>query len=383
MIYFTTFAVQIDTMGGISAHILYYSVNLIFIITNLYGWLLKRFYVPEAYRSNMRELFPAQQLVANFYLLQLVEVPYLLMAGRSEALFYANGTALLLFSSYMLIMVRSYFFLESPTRYKLILFLLPVWFCWIALLLPVFGAVEFSMGFQRLMTTIIIALFAGYLFLLDRFRRQLLRHIRELDEDEYSNEEDFPANFARSIKWLPLILCLFLAVNFLMNDPFAKLARDLVFTVVNVWFAIYTLNPHRKVRQLPMELIQKVEEEAEVEDPKRHLNDNQRQQMEAHLMALIREEKLYLNDHLSMNDLVKRLHTNKTYLSEVIANSEYGSFYQLINTLRIEHACWMLGEDPNLKMEQVALSSGFSSGSAFSQVFKRIKGVSPSEYLHK
>ena len=371
-------------MGGISAHIMFYSVNLIFIITNLYGWLLKRFYVPEAYRSNMRELFPAQQLVANFYLLQLVEVPYLLMAGRSEALFYANGTALLLFSSYMLIMVRSYFFLESPTRYKLILFLLPVWFCWIALLLPVFGAVEFSMGFQRLMTTIIVALFAGYLFLLDRFRRQLLRHIRELDEDEYSNEEDFPANFARSIKWLPLILCLFLAVNFLMNDPFAKLARDLVFTIVNVWFSLYTLNPHRKVRQLPMELIQKVEEEGkELDDPKHHLNDNKRQQMETRLMALVREEKLYLNDHLSMNDLVKRLHTNKTYLSEVIAHSEYGSFYQLINTLRIDHACWMLGEDPTLKMEQVALASGFSSGSAFSQVFKRIKGISPSEYLHK
>ena len=93
--------------------LLFFAVNLVFIVTNIYGWLLKRFFVPEAYRSNMRELFPAQQLVANFYLLQLLEVPYLLMVGQPEALFYANGTALLLFSSYMLIMVRSYFFLAS------------------------------------------------------------------------------------------------------------------------------------------------------------------------------------------------------------------------------------------------------------------------------
>ena len=206
----------------------------------------------------------------------------------------------------------------------------------------------------------------------------------DMDEDEYSNEEDFPVTFARSIKWLPLIICVMLAVNFLINDPLVKMVRDLIFTFVNVWFVIYTLNPHRKVRQLPMELQQKVEKEEETkgaEDPKRHLNEEQRQQMEDRLLALVREEKLYLNDHLSMNDLVKRLHTNKTYLSEVIADSEYRSFYQLINTLRIEHACWMLGEDPNLKMEQVAMASGFSSGSAFSQVFKRIKGVSPSEYL--
>lgn len=365
--------------------LLLFSVNLVFIVTNLYGWLLKRFFVPEAYRSNMRELFPAQQLVANFYLLQLLEVPYLLMVGQPEALFYANGTALLLFSSYMLIMVRSYFFLESPTRFRLVVFLLPVWLCWIAMLLPVFGVVAFSIAFRQLMTAIVLALFLGYLFLMDRFRKQLVGRMRELDEDEYSNEADFPATFARSIMWLPLIICTLLVVNFLVNDPFVKLARDLIFTFINVWFAIYTLNPHRKVRQLPMELQQKVEEEevTDNEDSKRRLNEEQRQQMESCLLALVREEKLYLNDHLSMNDLVKRLHTNKTYLSEVIAHSEYGSFYQLINTLRIDHACWMFGEDPNLKMEQVALASGFSSGSAFSQVFKRIKGVSPSEYLRK
>ena len=365
--------------------LLMFSVNLVFIVTNLYGWLLKRFFVPEAYRANMHELFPAQQLVANFYLLQLIEVPYLLMVGQPEALFYANGTALLLFSSYMLVMSRNYFFLESPTSFKLVIFLLPVWLCWIAILLPVFGVVEFSVGFHHLMTTIVLVLFVGYMFLLDRFRRQLMLHIRELDEDEYSNEEDFPVTFAMSIKWLPLVISVLLAVNFLINDPYVKMARDIIFTVINVWFAIYTLNPHRKVRQLPKELKQKMEQEFESggEDHKRHLNEEQIHEMESRLMALIREEKLYLNDHLSMNDLVKRLHTNKTYLSEVISSSEFGSFYQLINTLRIEHACWMLGEDPSLKMEQVALASGFSSGSAFSQVFKRIKGISPSEYLHQ
>lgn len=365
--------------------LLFFAVNLVFIVTNVYGWLLKRFFVPEAYRSNMRELFPAQQLVANFYLLQLLEVPYLLMVGQIEALFYANGTALLLFSSYMLIMVRSYFFLESPTRFRLVVFLLPVWLCWIVMLLPVFGVVEFSVAFRQLMTVVVLALFLGYLFLMDRFRKQLVGRIRELDEDEYSNEEDFPATFAKSIMWLPLVICTLLAVNFLINDPFVKLARDLIFTFINVWFAIYTLNPHRKVRQLPMELQQKAEEKevVENEDSKCRLNEEQRRQMESRLLELVREDKLYLNDHLSMNDLVKRLHTNKTYLSEVIAHSEYGSFYQLINTLRIDHACWMLGEDPNLKMEQVALASGFSSGSAFSQVFKRIKGVSPSDYLRQ
>ena len=158
--------------------------------------------------------------------------------------------------------------------------------------------------------------------------------------------------------------------------------RDTIFTVVDVWFAIYTLNPHRKIKKLPLELQMEDEVEEKEEVPShRRLTEEQRKELEAKMLDLIKREKLYLEDHFTMNDLVKRMNTNKTYLSEVIAGSEYGSFYQLINTLRIEHACWMLNEDPTLKMEQVALASGFTSGSAFSQVFKRIKGVSPSEYL--
>lgn len=360
-----------------------FSVNLTFIVTNLYGWLLKRFFVPEPYRENIVELYPARRSVAAFYLLQLFEVPYLFMVGQPEALFYVNGTALLVFSSFILVMVRSYFFLQTPKAGKLLLFLLPVWLCWIALMLPLFGIISYSRDYQLIMTCVAMAFFLGYMALLDRFRRQLVQRVRALDEDEYSNEEDFPAKFARNIKWLPLVLCLLVAVNFLLNDPVVKMVRDIVFTVLNVWFAIYTLNPHRKLKTLPQEL--QMEKEAAVEGSSSQgpLSEEQRNTLETKLLELIKSEKLYLQDHLSMSDLVQRMNTNKAYLSKTIAASQYGSFYQLINTLRIEHACQVLREDPSLKMEQVALASGFSSGSAFSQVFKRIKGISPSEYLRE
>ena len=357
-------------------HLLFFSVNLTFIVTNLYGWLLKRFFVPNAYKENVAELYPAQHLVARFYLLQLFELPYLFMVGRPEALFYVNGTALLVFSSFMLVMVTNYFFPQQSSSRRQILFLLPVWSCWVALLLPVFIKELFTHDYQLVMTCIVMILFVGYLFLLDRSRRQLVRRIRELEENEYSNKDDFPLKFAISVKWLPLVLCVLLAVTFLLNDATVKMVRDVIFTVINVWFAIYTLNPHRKLKQLQIE-----EEKKEEVVVRSHLTEYQRKNLESKMLNLIKTEKLYLEDHFTMHDLARRMNSNKTYLSEVIAASEYGSFYQLINMLRIEHACQMLGADPSLKMEQVALASGFSSGSAFSQVFKRIKGISPSEYL--
>ncbi|MBQ3709398.1 MAG: AraC family transcriptional regulator [Bacteroidales bacterium] len=369
-------------MGDNFWTILCFSFNLVYIVTALYGWLLKRFFVPEAYRHDVKELYPARRSVAGFYLLQLFELPYLIKVCQPEALFYVNGAGLLVFSSFMLVMVENYFYQKGYSIRKRLLFLFPMWACWVALIIPVFEKSLFTPDYQLIMTIVVLVVFTGYMFMLDRFRRRLMRRVRELDEDEYSNEEDFPVKFAKSVRLLPLALCLMLVVNFLLNDVTVKMIRDIIFTVVDVWFAIYTLNPHRKLKQMPKEL--QVEEVEKEEVPThRRVTDEQAKEMEAKMLELIKSEKLYLEDHFTLTDLVKRMNTNKTYLSEVIAHSEYGSFYQLINTLRIDHACWMLGEDPTLKMEQVALASGFSSGSAFSQVFKRIKGVSPSEYLRE
>jgi AraC-like DNA-binding protein len=376
-------------MASGTALLLCFSANLAFIVTNLYGWLLKRFYIPTPFKEHFHELYPAQKAVATLYLLQLFELPYLFHIGQAEALFYINGTSVLFFSSYMLVLVKGYFFLEYPTPKQLFLFMLPVVVCWLVLLLPVFGVIPFSDNFQTVMFVVVTVVAAIYVGLLIKFRNQLHRHIHKLDEDEYSNESDFPLLFAKKIQWLPLAICLLMYSCFVLNHPTAKLVRDLVFIVVNVWFAIYTLNPHRSLRPVLNKVLpeltqvmkeEKAEETVEHAD-KYHLTEEQCKEMETRLLDLLRNEKLYLEDHLTMSDLTQRMHTNKNYLGEVIARSEYESFYKLINTLRIEHACQLLDADPSLKMEQVGFESGFSSGSAFSQVFKRMKGVSPSEYL--
>ena len=368
-------------MGDNYLIIICFSVNLTFIVTNLYGWLLKRFFVPEAYKENFKELYPAHRSLGFFYLLQLFEIPYLINIGQPESLFYVNASGLLMFTSFIGVLVENYFFPSKYSYKSRLLLLLPMWVCWVALLVPVFQKEFFTLEYQRIMTVIVMVVFVGYLFQLNQIRMKLKRSMKELDEDEYSNEEDFPVKLAQNIMWIPVTLCLMLTVNFLFNDVLVKMVRDVFFTVFNVWFMIFTLNPHRKIKTLPIDDTEKSEEETAM--AKRRITEEQRKELEIKMIDLIQEQQLYLEDHFTMSDLVKRMSTNKTYLSEVIAGSEYGSFYQLINTLRVAHACRLLEQDPTLKMEQIALASGFSSGSAFSQVFKRIKGVSPSEYLRE
>ena len=364
-----------------SQYLLFFTTSLIYIVVCVYGWLLKVFYVPAAYKDIFGELYPARHSLANLFMMQVFEIPFLFMIGREDVLFFINGSALMFIASYLVVLIKGYFFLDFYTPRRLIIFQHPVMVCWIALMLPVIGVIEFTPIYKLIMTVVVLGIALGYLLHLDRCRLRIMNQIREIDEDEFSSDEDFPVKLARSVKWLPLIVCVILIVTFLSESFYVKMSRDIILIVINVWFAIYTLNPHRHTKKLPQELKKKESTDEAAAPVKYRLSEKFCKDTEKKLIEIIYDKKLYLEEHLTMNDLTEVMHTNKNYLSEVIARSEYQSFYKLINTLRINHACEMLNEDPSAKLEMVALSSGFSSGSAFSQVFKRLKDISPKEYI--
>lgn len=101
-----------------TTYLVLFSANLAFIVTHIYGWLLKWFYRPKAYAEHFHELFPAQKSVGVIYLLQVFEIPYLLQIGNSDALLYVNAFSLLFFSIQMLIMCEGYFFPNENAEHR-------------------------------------------------------------------------------------------------------------------------------------------------------------------------------------------------------------------------------------------------------------------------
>ena len=369
-----------STMIGLK--MILFSATFALLLTNLYGWLLKRYYVPAPFKEQFEKLFPAHKMVATFYLLHLYEIPYLFNIGDPAALFYVNGTAVMFFSSFTYVMVKGYFFLDLFSPKRMLVFMLPVVICWLVLLLPVVGVIEFSDTFKIVMFCVVSVVSVSYIFFLVHFRNRIHRVISRIEEDEYSNESDFSLKFAKRIEWLPLSVCALMYACFVIDHPVAKLVRDIICIVANVWFVFYTLNPHRTVRP---EVAKAVDKEMVAEDENKpvkwHLSEKKCKEIEGKMMDMLNTEKLYLSDHFTMSELAHQMGVNRSYVGEVISRGSYESFYRLINTLRVEHACQMLSDDSHGKMEQIALESGFSSGSAFSQVFKKIKGITPREYI--
>ena len=55
------------------------------------------------------------------------------------------------------------------------------------------------------------------------------------------------------------------------------------------------------------------------------------------------------------------------------------SFYDFVNTRRIDYACSLLGNTSET-VENIAYKSGFNSASTFYRVFVKVKGTTPAEF---
>ena len=102
------------------------------------------------------------------------------------------------------------------------------------------------------------------------------------------------------------------------------------------------------------------------------------------LTQLMESEKLYTESELSLSQLANRLNTLPNYLSQVINDKEGKNFYDYINMLRVEEFKTLVSRPENRKYTLLSLSydCGFNSKSSFNKNFKKVTGLSPSEYLN-
>lgn len=106
------------------------------------------------------------------------------------------------------------------------------------------------------------------------------------------------------------------------------------------------------------------------------------------LLYLLEHDKIYLHPNCSQDTVVIQTNIPKHHLSSVI-NSEFNkSFTELINEYRCKHARALLESEDTQKLtiEAIGMLSGFGSRVNFSNAFKKVYGISPSDHpagLHR
>lgn len=96
------------------------------------------------------------------------------------------------------------------------------------------------------------------------------------------------------------------------------------------------------------------------------------------LGEVIRREQLFTNPNFGRQTLIDRFHLTERRIGSVFSYG--GSLPDFIRELRIQHACQLLSDHPEMSISDVATASGFSSLSVFSREFKRKLEVTPTYY---
>ena len=237
------------------------------------------------------------------------------------------------------------------------------------LLLPmiVLGVVDYFVPVNLLP---VIMIYPVVLFL------TLCRHVRKYRqwcEDNFSTLDNIDVQWI--VRYLTMLAIVGLSFYFIVfwyvpNRMFTQQWMFLLIFSYTTERVLYRPDPWKMVRSTAVE----EKEESKVDSP---TNAAYR----AALEAWLEKEKPYLNSDFQLTDLRAVLPMNRSYLSQFI-NSEYGcTFFHWVNGLRVKEAKRLMSEHPEMRVQDVAQRSGFSSPTVFSRVFTRVTGIAPSKWL--
>ena len=100
------------------------------------------------------------------------------------------------------------------------------------------------------------------------------------------------------------------------------------------------------------------------------------------LTLYMQEHKPYLNHLLTLDNLAAQTFMPPRQLSQVINRHFNKNFFEFINSYRIEESKALLSKEENAKvtMLEVMAQAGFNSKATFNTFFKKVVGMTPTQY---
>ncbi|MCG2462189.1 AraC family transcriptional regulator [Flavobacteriaceae bacterium F89] len=88
-------------------------------------------------------------------------------------------------------------------------------------------------------------------------------------------------------------------------------------------------------------------------------------------------------NEITLKKVAELIHMTPNAFCRYFKQRTNKTFFKYLIELRIEHACQLLKNNPDISIAQISDRSGFKSISNFNRKFKELKQVSPSFYLNK
>ena len=217
-----------------------------------------------------------------------------------------------------------------------------------------------------------------------------IRHYRKyrawLDEN-YSDTEKIKFDWLRNFLYIFTFIFVLGAVfdftgSFIFSLSYIQyfyfefvLALTTYYLAIAGYLRSQTIEPHFTVAD-------GAKTEAASEERRALLPEKELENLKAKLQNLMRNDKIYLEPNLTLNDLAKSIGVNSAVLSFAINKGFDKNFNDFVNEYRIGEVKKKLngGAAENLNLLGIAFDCGFNSKATFNRAFKKFTGTSPKEF---
>ena len=347
----------------------------------------------EPYAAHMDYYFPSWRTLIFCGFANLVLFPTVFMPSEADAILQLRFMLILGPPFMSAVLVFSYFgkllklsWWRRPVYAQGTLFAVMTLIALVLALVPgdqltgTFGKRFYAVG--GIMSLVFLGIFGMSL-------RMLARAINRVAEENYSNPEDFPRQYAIHILWLSSLFVIVSWVGTTIGTTPVLAGTMLILSILAVYLLLGVLSPHRAMDTARLETGEIVSEpEDALISPETNapstgtvqkgspageptLSAERREEIVRAIRRFVEEEKGYLDCHLTLASLSRSIGINRTYVSSVMSDC-LGGFFTYVNRCRMTHASRLKEEQPDLPVVDLALASGFGSRQSYYNVRKQL-----------
>lgn len=261
-------------------------------------------------------------------------------------------------------------------------------------------------GYETLMAINLISIFvSGIAYIVASL--VLLRRYRRSIKDEFSNIEKINLAWLRylvyglAVIWVAVIfgsdpMVFSIATVFVFFLGYFGIRQTGIFItgqpqtdlkqVSGIEEKLERTAPADQVKPLPDEISAKAETAGittKIKYEKSGLTVDQAGKIYERVVMAMTNQKLFTESELTLAALAKVLNVHPNHLSQVINSYEGKNFYDYINFHRVEEFKNLASrpDNQNYTLLSMAYECGFNSKTSFNRNFRKVTGISPSEYL--
>lgn len=215
----------------------------------------------------------------------------------------------------------------------------------------------------------------------------LVLSFKEVQEYRRLVQEEYSSDNKMNVEWLvftikSLGILIVLAIAYAIIPYSSSRSITTIATLIFIGFIFHFANQVIMKGLMRPYLFHGISGSNETKYKDSNLTDEERIRLTTLLSDKMKADKPYLDADLTIKELANTMGIPAKTLSQVINQSHNKSFFDFINHHRVGEAMMIIGtsNDDKMTIQEVMYRSGFNSKSSFNTFFKKITGLTPSEY---